>query len=69
MPPRALTAARDRRIHEAMAEDDRAIGAERAARRAFGLLTERRLALVLLFVAPALFASNMLVARATHDAA
>ncbi|HMA15749.1 MAG: DMT family transporter [Bacteroidota bacterium] len=30
-------------------------------------LDERRLALVLLFVAPALFCSNMLVARATHD--
>lgn len=30
-------------------------------------LSERRLALVLLFVAPALFASNMLTARATHD--
>src|SRR3546814_5926910 len=30
-------------------------------------LDERRLALVLLLVAPALFCSNMLVARATHD--
>ena len=30
-------------------------------------LGERRLALVLLFVAPALFCSNMLTARATHD--
>lgn len=30
-------------------------------------LDERRLALVLLFVAPALFCSNMLVARATHE--
>lgn len=30
-------------------------------------LDERRLALVLLFVAPALFCSNMLTARATHD--
>lgn len=30
-------------------------------------LDERRLALALLFVAPALFCSNMLVARATHD--
>ncbi|MEQ9606303.1 MAG: DMT family transporter [Kiloniellaceae bacterium] len=30
-------------------------------------LSERRLALILLFVAPALFASNMLTARATHD--
>jgi drug/metabolite transporter (DMT)-like permease len=30
-------------------------------------LGERQLALVLLFVAPALFCSNMLVARATHD--
>lgn len=30
-------------------------------------LSERRLAMILLFVAPALFASNMLTARATHD--
>src|SRR3546814_17996290 len=30
-------------------------------------LDERRLALLLLLVAPALFCSNMLVARATHD--
>jgi drug/metabolite transporter (DMT)-like permease len=30
-------------------------------------LTERQIALALLFVAPALFASNMLMARATHD--
>lgn len=30
-------------------------------------LSERQLALVLLFVAPVLFCSNMLVARATHD--
>jgi drug/metabolite transporter (DMT)-like permease len=30
-------------------------------------LEERQVALVLLFVAPALFCSNMLVARATHD--
>lgn len=29
--------------------------------------TERRLALALLFVAPALFAGNMLTARATHE--
>lgn len=28
---------------------------------------QRRLALILLFIAPALFASNMLTARATHD--
>ncbi|WP_299617276.1 DMT family transporter [Pelagibius sp.] len=30
-------------------------------------LSERQLAFVLLFIAPALFASNMLTARATHD--
>ncbi|MGD1876332.1 MAG: DMT family transporter [Kiloniellaceae bacterium] len=30
-------------------------------------LSERRLAMILLFIAPALFASNMLTARATHD--
>jgi drug/metabolite transporter (DMT)-like permease len=30
-------------------------------------LDERRVALILLFIAPALFASNMLTARATHD--
>lgn len=30
-------------------------------------LDERQLALVLLFAAPALFCSNMLTARATHD--
>lgn len=31
-------------------------------------LTERQVALALLFLAPAMFCSNMLVARATHDA-
>lgn len=36
-------------------------------RRWFGL-SERRLALILLFVAPALFCSNMLTARLVHDA-
>jgi len=30
-------------------------------------LTERQIALILLFIAPALFCSNMLTARATHD--
>ena len=39
----------------------------RAARRILGL-DERQVAFVLLFVAPALFAANMLVARATADA-
>lgn len=38
-----------------------------AARRILGL-DERQIAMVLLFVAPALFAANMLVARATADA-
>ncbi len=38
-----------------------------AARRILGL-DERRVAFVMLFVAPALFAANMLVARATADA-
>ncbi|WP_420347276.1 DMT family transporter [Pelagibius sp.] len=38
----------------------------RPAPRLLGL-SERQLAFVLLFIAPALFASNMLTARATHD--
>ncbi len=70
MPTRALTLAAGRPIHEAMAEGDtetRLAGGS-LLRGPGGALTERRLALVLLFVAPALFASNMLVARATHDA-
>jgi drug/metabolite transporter (DMT)-like permease len=38
----------------------------RAVARWLGL-TERQIALILLFIAPALFCSNMLTARATHD--
>ena len=41
-------------------------GARAGERRRFGL-SERQLALILLFAAPAFFASNMLVGRATHD--
>lgn len=40
--------------------------AGRQESRWFGL-SERRVALILLFIAPALFCSNMLTARATHD--
>ncbi len=48
------------------ADDSPRESAAAPERRWFGL-SERRLALILLFIAPALFSSNMLTARLVHD--